>query len=160
MKRSHLLFVLLSTFTNLGCVSFDLAKGGHSVEYFTGSTNPEEYGDTFDWQNRSSLEFITQLKQRPVNSSYVVLGIHKHWVKKSDIPELVALLDSTERCAAVDMSITSFIDLSGSTVGNEAAYLIKGYIQGEYPTELNSSRFKVSKRDKEELKVWWKNLDE
>lgn len=158
MKRSVILFALLPIFVCTACTFLESDKRTHAVEYVTEATNPHDYGDTFDWQNRSPLDFIAMLKQRSPSSPYMVLGIHKNWLRKSDIPELIALLDSTEPCAAVEMSTSSFIDFSGSSVGNEAAYLIKGYMQGEYPIVLSSSRFKVSKKDKLGLKMWWKNL--
>ena len=46
---------------------------------------------------------------------------------------IVDLLDSTEPCASVSMSISSLHLESGSTVGQEAAFLIEGFRTGYYP---------------------------
>jgi hypothetical protein len=75
------------------------------------------------------------------------------WVKESDLPALVALLDSTEPCANVQSMLSSCIDRTRSTVGNEAAYLIEGYRKDRYPPRLNSTRPFC---DIDEIKAWWK----
>ena len=50
-----------------------------------------------------------------------------NYVKESDLPYLVGLLDSKEPCALVDLSMSSIYYPGKSTIGHEAAYLIEGF---------------------------------
>jgi hypothetical protein len=85
------------------------------------------------------------------------------YVKESDIPHLVSLLDSQEPCGFVDMSVSSIRFPGKSTVGHEAAYLIEGFWKRYYPTDLTSQQYKP---DIEGMKRWfgfwsrWKKLSE
>ena len=81
-----------------------------------------------------------------------------NYVKESDLPYLVGLLDSKEPCAFVDLSISSISFPGKSTVGHEAAYLIEGFWKRYYPTGLTSQQFKP---DIEATKRWhrmWSHL--
>ena len=62
------------------------------------------------------------------------------FVKESDLPYLVSLLDSKEPCKFVDMALSSIYYSGKSTVGHEAAYLIEGFWKRYYPTDLTSQR--------------------
>jgi len=114
------------------------------------SIDPAEYGDTFDWDNRGALEFLDFIRGK--SGWYTVWGDHENWVKEEDLPELMMLLDSTEQCANVNRSVSSWIDFEPSTVGNEAAYLIEGFRKGRYPPGLNSTR---PRPNKDEIRQWW-----
>ena len=83
---------------------------------------------------------------------FAVLGLRLGYVKESDLPFLVGLLDSKEPCAHV-VSAGSSISVSGrSTVGHEAAYLIEGFWKRYYPTQLTSGQYKP---DVEGIKLWY-----
>ena len=73
------------------------------------------------------------------------------WVEESDLPGLVALLESTEPCANVRSMISSVIIRERSTVGNEAAYLIEGFRKDRYPPGLVSN---YPPQDIAETKAW------
>ncbi len=133
--------------------------------------------EIFEWGKKSPLEFIALLKQTTnapwcftVNESlppckdgtfsdcsfktcqYTTIDSHKNWVSVQDIPALIRLLDSQTSCASVALAISSFISIGTSTVGHEAAFLIEGFRRGQYPPELNSSRWEA---DKKEILAWW-----
>ncbi len=76
----------------------------------------------------------------------------KEWIKEADLPVLVGLLHSTESCAGVINMLSSEIDSTTSTVGNEAAYLLEGYISNRYPPRLISTRPRCDVR---EIELWW-----
>ena len=142
---------LVVTIGSVSCFGTVCVRSDHRVETepaFTG--DPSEYGDTFDWQRKGPLEFLEHLR---AVSNYSVHGIHQSWVKSEDVSDLVALLDSDEKCGAVSMTISSYHETHGSTVGQEAAFLLKGFIAGRYPPGLNSTRPTV---DKNEIREWWK----
>lgn len=90
--------------------------------------------------------------------SFTVLSLRLDYVKETDLPVLVGLLNSKEPCAHV-VSAESSISVSGkSTVGHEAAYLIEGFWKRYYPTQLTSGQYKP---DIEGTKLWysmWSNL--
>lgn len=104
-----------------------------------------------DFADQGPLDLLDLLKRWESNnwlSPILPFG----WVKESDLPALVELLDSTEPCANVQSMVSSFMDSKRSTVGNEAAYLIEGFRNDWYPPRLNSTRPKC---DIEEIKKWW-----
>jgi len=121
-----------------------------SIEDWSSSIDPKEYGDTFDWDNKGALEFLDFIRGKA--GWYTVWGDHPNWVKEDDLPELMALLDSTEQCSNVKSAMSSWIDFEPSTIGNEAAYLIKGFREGRYPPGLNSTR---PRPDKAKIREWW-----
>ena len=105
----------------------------------------------FDFVDQGPLELLSFLESW--GSNYWVSPILPFgWVKESDLPALVELLDSSEPCASVQSMSSSFIDTTRSNVGNEAAYLIEGYRKDIYPPRLNSTRPFC---DIEEIKKWW-----
>ena len=116
-----------------GCAS----SRSHFVDYGMQSLEPEVYGDVFDWQHAGPFEFIDQLTSVKTGS-YTVLGVHHAWLREDDLPGLIALLDSDERCMSVCRTISSYLDTEGSTVGHEAAFLIEGFNKGIYPPALHS----------------------
>jgi len=127
------------------------------------SMNPDESEKYFDWKNLGALDFLEFLRNYKFSiyteegtlTDWVVFtewGIHDDWVKEEELPQLIELLDSTEPCANVTSSISSFLDMNPSTIGNEAAYIIMGYRAGRYPPGLNSTR---PKPDIVEIRKWW-----
>jgi hypothetical protein len=80
----------------------------------------------------------------------------KDWIKESDLPALMDLLDASDPCAGVIGMASSASDTSTSTVGNEAAYLIEGYRKGYYPPRALSTRPLC---DVQEIREWWKKRE-
>ncbi|OGF48902.1 MAG: hypothetical protein A2231_10450 [Candidatus Firestonebacteria bacterium RIFOXYA2_FULL_40_8] len=125
-------------------------------------TTSEILDDTFDFKNKTPLEFLEFLKQIAKNNrdkagSYTV-GQHGGWIKEEHIPKLIEILDSTEPCANVCSYLSSYLEMKSSTIGHEAAFLIKGFRKGTYPPELNSLRNRspgVTEKEKAEIKQWW-----
>jgi len=96
----------------------------------------------------SPVKLIETLKT--ADKYYVIRMPRLEYVKESNIPHLVALLDSKEPCAHVVLAISSMLPPSRSTVGHEAAYLIEGFWKRYYPTQLVSSA-----PDIEGIKEWY-----
>ncbi len=116
--------------------------------------DPKFYGDTFDWDNSSPIDFLELLKSKKNEKcpTYSVFGMHGKWVRINHIPDLVALLDSKEPCANVCSIYSSFRDCNKSTIGREAAFIIEGFRRGKYPPEINSGR---THEQLDEIKKWW-----
>lgn len=107
----------------------------------------------FDYMRQGPLELLDLLRNCEKNnwvSPFMSFG----WVKESDLPALIELLDSTEPCANVQSLLSSYIDGSRSTVGNEAAYLIEGFRKDRYPPGLNSTGPVC---DIDEIRAWWES---
>lgn len=106
----------------------------------------------FDYLHQGPLDLLGLL-QRWEKNSWTSPFMPFGWVKESDLPALVELLDSSDPCANVQSMLSSYIDICRSTVGNEAAFLIEGYRKDRYPPRLNSTRPAC---DIDEIKAWWK----
>ena len=100
------------------------------------------------------VEFLDYLKttKPPAWGVYTIVEPLKGWVRKEHIPALIALLDSQQRCIPVVHAKSSFLP-DTSTVGREAATMITGYRDGEYPSALHAEHTRVKR--KEELRAWW-----
>ena len=109
--------------------------------------------DGFDWTSRGPLDLLEHLKKATDLTMFSVCWPHPGWVRREHIPALVDLLDSEVPCASVGLMVSSIIT-GRSTIGNESAYLIRGYQLGRYPPELNSNPT-LSPADKEEIRAWW-----
>ena len=99
----------------------------------------------------SPIDLIETLKT--AGDIHTVLGIQRDYVQESDLPQLISLLDSDEPCASVVLSVSSILPTSTSTVGHEAAYLIDGFRNRYFPTELTSSRFEP---DVDDIRHWYR----
>jgi hypothetical protein len=114
----------------------------HLVEHPDGGKvsieEQRKLGDTFDWQNSTPLDFLNYLKRhdKPI-PVYTVVGFHKDWIRREDIPALIKLFDSKDPCASVVSAYSSFMP-SRSTVGQEAAIMVHSFFSGTYPSGLNS----------------------
>jgi len=104
--------------------------------------------NAFDWQNKTPVDFLDLLKEwlRNGRRGYVVGATHIGWIRDEDIPILVNLLGSNDKCAFVSMSRPEDSVLPPhtfsedfSTVGNEACVLLRGYTAGYYP-DLGAGR--------------------
>ena len=110
--------------------------------------------EDFDAAQNGPLEFLDFLKTR--RGPVTLLTVPHDWLRRKHIGELVKLLDSREPCAGVMSPLSSYIDTTRSTIGNEAAFLIEGYREGRYPPGLNSRRLQS---DIDELKTWWADIE-
>ena len=103
-----------------------------------------------DYVTQGPLDFLEVLKarKRPVWLGLIPTG----WVSESDLPALFALLDSEEPCAGVISMLSSRIDTTHSTVGNQVAYMIEGFRRSSYPPSLLTT---TPYENVDELKQWW-----
>jgi len=107
----------------------------------------------FDYVSEGPLDLLEILKSRD-KPTMLPPGIPSCWISESDLPALFNLLDSNEPCAGVINMLSSRIDTSHSTVGNQAAYLIEGFRKGRYPPGLLTTE---PYRGMKELKSWWRD---
>ncbi len=126
---------------------------------------PTTIPGAFDFQHRGPLEFLDFLAARAASADdphripmYTVNGTHRGWIRVDDLPDLLALFDSSTPCASVAKEISSFATEEPSTVGHEAAFLVAGFRAevdrtgyGGYPDRLNSAGAAL---DREELRAW------
>ena len=106
--------------------------------------------EAFDFQHGDPLAFLTFLRTAP--SPFSVFGLHKGWLRPSDVAPLLALARSKEPCAFVVMSIASYIPPGRSTVGQEALFLLDGIRHGQYPPTLHSHAY--DRKSRTELLRW------
>ena len=107
--------------------------------------------DRFNFSSGSPLEFLAFLKMNRTQKTYTIHEPILNWVKIEHISSLVTLLESEDECMAVALESSSRIRL-GSTIGDEAAFLIAGFRAGKYPASLNSERLGEIKKD--EILKW------
>ena len=100
---------------------------------------------------KDPLEFLDSLRQA---ETVVTVDSRYNYVRDSDIPKLISLIDSEEKAAPVMLTVSSKIPTEASTVGDQAAYLIVGFWKRFYPSELSFSRMSASK--KQEIKQWYR----
>ena len=77
----------------------------------------------------------------------------RNWIRESDVPELLELMDSTAPCLALNIPQSSFLP-DRTTVGDIAAYLVDSYRNRMFPHSLYSKRY--SESEKAELRRWWR----
>jgi hypothetical protein len=104
-----------------------------------------------DWSTRTPLEHLNYLKA-PSKYGYTVWGCKEGWVKESDIPALMKLLDSGEECSFQTSAKSAVMHTRRSTVGNEAAWLIESFRVGMFPPNISSA---VGAPSVTELRKWW-----
>lgn len=166
MKIKKLIFptvIFLLFSSEFGCRSSETVTEEKNPGYLQTEnilrSDSSVYGDFFDWHDKSPADFLNMLKKRTAQHPFSVSGVHVNWIKASDIPGLIELLDSSEPCAPVNRAVSSYAELNGSTIGEEAAFLIIGFKKGEYPPSLNSTRPRLNHRVKDELKKWWQEFE-
>lgn len=99
----------------------------------------------FDLKDTNPLALLDLLQRGKEQKMFTVPAPVATWVKKEHLPALIKLLDSKEECMSVALEASSTIRM-GSTVGDEAAFLIAGYRAGQYPPALSSKAFTDSER--------------
>ena len=136
------------------CASRSHCSSRQHVVKYDFETSPAEYGDDFDWQNRTPGDFLEKLKASHV--SYSVVGIHFGWVTRADVPFLMSKLESEVKCAHVVSIKSSHAATSQSSEGREAAFLLEAHRRGIYPPSLSSADFVFDKR---EIREWFRALN-
>ncbi len=110
--------------------------------------------EQFDWNVISPLDFIDILKKR---NAYIVTiweAPPNNWIKEEHVYDLMKLIESTESAAHVVSSLSSYMPSGpSSTVGNQAIFLIEGFINEKYPPSLWSKYSDIKKV--EEIKKWY-----
>ena len=106
--------------------------------------------DSFPKLPNAPAELIEILKA--AGDRHIVADVRVDYVKDTDLPHLISLLDSKEPCGFVDMAVSSIRFRGKSTVGHEAAYLIEGFWKRYYPTDLTSQQYKPNI---EGIKHWY-----
>jgi hypothetical protein len=109
-------------------------------------------------ESRSPKEFLDELCN--VHAGLNVRLVEDSvwgWVQPSDVAELMDLIDSDFPCRSVALAYSSFIRFDGSSMGDEAAFLVEGYRQCRYPPSLSSKA--LSDSDRAALKEWWSQTD-
>ena len=101
--------------------------------------------EAFDFQRSGPLAFLTFLRTAP--SPFSVWGLHRGWLRPSDVGPILALVGSEEPCAFVVMSSASYIPPGRSTVGQEALFLLDGIRHGQYPPTLHSHAYDQKSRN-------------
>ena len=118
------------------------------------SVEPQIITHPLDLADVEPIEFLTHLESdHKSDCCYYIRYVNSGWVKEEHLPHLFNLLDSDKKCSLpVFFASSPHVDMGGgSTVGREAAFLIKNYMGQKYPAPLGS---RISDEDKEELRKW------
>ncbi len=91
------------------------------------------------------LEFLDRLtnfdKKCVASTSYAftIVGSTKSWLKESDVYKLAQRLNSDKPSLSATSALSSFLPTAASTEKNEAAFLIRGFIEKQYPPSICST---------------------
>ncbi len=135
MKTLKLSIFILSAFA-LAATTKQESSNKNSNEWFFAGL---EY-----FRGLDPIGFLDSLRHCP-SPLITVNPSLKGWIKESDIPKLIRLLDCQDSCANVNRVESSFRIMHRSTIGHEAAYLIFGFRSGNYPPRLNSTQYHWTK---------------
>ncbi len=96
-----------------------------------------QVAEGIDWSNTSPIGFLNILKSGRRG------GVHieeapKNWILDGHLNRLMQLIDSNDPAAPVVSKRSSYYPFTSSTVGNEAMYLIEGFIMKKYPPTISS----------------------
>jgi len=119
---------------------------------------PPQVNNVVDLWGITPVEFLTALKmERASTYPYLFREPIKHWISRKDLPGLLALTESKEPCAPVALmsfSVASspVLDPQGSTMGQEALFMIEGFRKGEFPPAPSSGGYDEARA--KELTEW------
>jgi hypothetical protein len=93
-----------------------------------------------DLRSFDPVVFINNLKELPINIPRLVVPIETEgWITDEHLPVLMSMISSKTKTKYVMNAFTGYGPNNGtSTLGNEARYLLYGYISGKYPPSLCS----------------------
>lgn len=108
----------------------------------------------FSYRGNTPAELLAYLQVKSGSDcpTVAVGDAPEFWIRADDVANLMQLVGSDELSANVHSVSSSFLDCRLSTVGREAAFLITGFRQGQYPPELNSGNAEYNVR---EIRRWW-----
>ena len=121
------------------------------------SADPNADNCIFNWQQNGPLELLAFLQHSDPDGSAGACWVtckHVGWVRREDIPQLIALLNSPTPCRKVYGSRQSPITIDLPTVGLEALVMLESYQAGFYPS-LAKAEEPYAQRCAEFLE-WWK----
>ena len=148
MKSIVLACLLLAPLVTFG----GFVDRSHYVDDGGYDMRDSQFGLSFDWSFNGPLEFLDLLKVS--ERCVTVTGQHYGWIQEEDIPALISLLGSKERCAVVQSPLCSRLPKADSTVGHEAKLMIEGYRRGHYPYFLSSEGTDISVADERQFSEW------
>lgn len=121
------------------------------------SADPNADNCIFNWQQNGPLEFLAFLQTSDPEGSAGACWVtckHVGWVRREDVPKLIALLDSQATCRKVYASRLSTATGDLPIVGLEALVMLESYRAGYYPA-LEKQEEPFAQRRTEFLE-WWK----
>ena len=137
MKKLLIAFILVILLGGavLFILNFTLPAAEKTVSANTDKKSVDLLTENFwdqSYEKVNPLEFLHNLEK---STGIVTLTgfAPDGWIKPEHISELIKLVDSKKPCAAVVSAFSSFLPAGGSTLGNEAMFLIEGYKCGKYP---------------------------
>ena len=163
MKKLLIAFIIvvLAGVAALLILNFALPASAKTKTVNTGEKTADILTYNFSdesFEKMNPLEFLHSLEK---STSVITLMSFAPdgWIRQEHISELIKLVDSKKPCAAVVSALSSYLPVEGSTIGNEAMFLIEGYKCGKYPPALYSAGG-TSNRNPDEYKKWWKETGE
>jgi hypothetical protein len=141
-----LLFVLTEPGDDLNSTSLILGTNGDSDVLILTSQSaavlPSQVDNATELWGITPVEFLKALKmERSPTDQFLFRDPIKGWITRKDIPGLLALVDSKEPCASVALKSSTTVNTQGSTLGQEALFLLDGYRKGVYPPAPNSGGY-------------------
>lgn len=141
-----LIFVFTEPSDDTGTPNLILGSNGESdvliLTSKSASVLPAQVNDITDLWGITPVEFLKALKmERSDTDEYIFREPVKNWISKSDLPGLLALSNSREPCASIALATSSAWNSQGSTMGQEALFMIDGYRKGIYPPAPNSGGY-------------------
>lgn len=134
----------------------------HVERYDTADLRTQAKSSPVNWQSISPVELVDLLiKKRAAGETvFPAYAIHYRWIQEADIPLLMNLINSTQKCCVVTMPLTSGLPPADSTVGVEVRHLIIGYWKGYYPVEADSGKITVTTNEIISwYRVWRRQFD-
>jgi len=107
------------------------------------------------WSKSGPMDFLDILKKNKY--SIVVVDTSdkppRDWINREDVARLMQVIESVEPAAPVISKDSPYLPSEGSTVGNEAMFLIEGFRKKSYPP-LSASVY-YFKPEVNQYKLWW-----
>jgi hypothetical protein len=154
------IFVLTEPREDFHTANLIVGKNGDSDVLILSSQSaavlPSEVDNVTDLWGITPVDFLKALElERSTSDEYIFREPIRNWVSRKDLPGLLALADSTEPCASVALTSSSVRNSKGSTLGQEALFLLEGYRSGQYPPAPNSGGYDEARA--KELTDWCRN---
>ncbi|ADO84400.1 hypothetical protein [Ilyobacter polytropus] len=150
--KKFLLSVIISSFL-VSCMTVKNDRAIKSKESSENSVLLSEKITDID-----PIDYLKSLAINPDNPVVVEPVDSKTWIKEEDLAKLMAQIESDEPASPVVSILSSYYPFNKqSTVGNEAMFMVEGYIVGQYPPKLCSVYyFHV---DVDYYRGWWSSQE-